>query len=441
MFLGTSVAWADTHAFEPLNPEAAGAQGRRTPIVEAIEKARPAVVSVYAQVQSQRGNPFRRDPFSDDFFNRFYNDMWQPRARQNIVLGSGVIINGTRGLVVTNEHVVRGATSIKVTLSDGREMTAKVLGADPRFDLAVLELDTKQSLPELKLGDSNDLMIGETVIAIGNPFGLSHTATTGVVSATGRSLPGTGQGQGLKDLIQTDASINPGNSGGPLLNIKAEVVGINTAIVARGEGLGFAIPASQVQRITARLAQGDKGALALDLGLKLAESGQPRKGETGCLVLDVEKGSPAESAGIRKGDMLMKLDGSPTVTLDDYEIILASLKPGRPVEAEVLRNKKLMTLTPVPRELTKAQALDLAWDLYGLKAKKERQVMILNRPKPGSPAERLGLKEGDALLSLGSKKITDLTGLAQTILAHRFQNSIEITVQRGRSVYRTSLNR
>ena len=439
--LGVGTAAADDSAYQPLKPGAPGAEGRRTPIVRAIEKARPAVVSVYAQISVRGGSPFRRDPFHDEFFNRFFGDMWQPRARQGTSLGSGVVIDGPRGLVVTNDHVVEGATSITVTLSDGRELPAEVLGADRRFDLAVLKVKSPKPLPELTLGDSDDLMIGETVIAIGNPFGLSHTATTGVISATGRTVPGGGGKDTLNDLIQTDASINPGNSGGPLLNVNGDIIGINTAIHARGEGLGFAIPSGQVKRITARLMRGDVNTAALDLGLELAESGRPKRGETGCLVVDVKPGGPGAAGGLKKGDLLMTLDGSPTSTIADYEMILSSLAAGQPVKAEVDRDGRRMVLNLTPKGISEAEALNLAWTLFGLKVYEKQGFLLLERPADRSPAQNLGLREGDILLSFAGRDLANRSDLAQAILDTRFQNEAPLTIQRGRTMYRTTISR
>ncbi len=439
---GAQAARAAAEVFEPLAPGAPGPAGRRTPVVAAIEKARPAVVSVYAEVRVRGGSPFARDPFYDDFFNRFFGDQWQPRARQGITMGSGVVVDGLKGLVVTNEHVVRGAASLTVTLSDGRELPAAILGSDPRFDLAVLSVKSQAPLPELALGDSDSLMIGETVIAIGNPFGLSHTATTGVVSATGRTVPGLDNGESYRDLIQTDASINPGNSGGPLLNIDAEVIGINTAILARGEGLGFAIPSNQVKRITSRLMRGDNDSgAAVDLGLELAEAGRPQRGRTGCLVLTARPGGSGEAGGVQKGDMLMKLDGSPTATVADYEMILGSLTPGQPVEALVERQGRALTLTLTPKAVSEAEALDLARQLYGLQVVEDQGYLRLKQPPARSPAEALGLREGDYLLNFGGRDLRRRSDLARIILETRFQTSATVTVQRGRTIYRATLQR
>lgn len=439
LMLSAGSALAGNSAFEPINPTLSGQAGRRTPIVAAIEKTRPAVVSITVEITMvSRGAPFRRSPFQDEFFDRFFNDMWGPRVRRNTSLGSGVIIDGQEGLIVTNNHVVQNASNIAVTLSDGKEMPAELLGSDPRFDLAVLKVGKTKGLPEIKMGDSDGLMIGETVIAIGNPVGLSHTATTGVVSATGRTL-NTNDGESLQDIIQTDAAINPGNSGGPLLNIDGEMIGINTAIVQGSTGLGFAIPVNQVKRITARLLRGDSG--HLDLGLELAESGRPLRGETGCLIVEVKAGSPAAAAGLKKGDMLMRLDGSPTPTVADYELILSSLAPGQAVAAEITRDGEIITLQIKPKEFTNKEALDLAWKLYGLKASEQKGMLVLGQPADRSPAHLLGIRAGDILLAIEGREMRTQADLAQVILNSRHKASLNIAVQRGRTVYRSILSK
>jgi len=419
----------------PLDPGRPGPAGRRTPIVAAIEKARPAVVSVYAQTPGRsQPRPFADDPFADDFFRRFFGDLDQSRPATS--LGSGVIIDGQRGLVVTNEHVCAGASRIVVALADGRELPAELLGADPGHDLAVLGLKTRP-LPQLSLGDSDGLMIGETVIAIGNPFGLTHTATVGIVSATGREVPLGRRGEALKDLIQTDAAINPGNSGGPLLNLDGDLVGLNTAII-RGDGLGFAIPSNQIRRVVARLA---RGGADLDLGLDLAESGRPRRGETGCLVIGLAEGGPAAAAGLRKGDLLLKLDRAPVDTLADYEMILSSLNPDQPVTAEAVRDGRLLAFSLTPRQITADEALALAASLYGLKVSEQPGRLVLKPPPASSPAARAGLREGDLLLALGDRRTAGLGDLAEAALAARFKPAVTVTIQRGRTLYRTALSR
>ncbi len=431
-------ALAQSGPYDPLTPGAAGQAGRRTPIVAAIEKARPAVVSINAQIMVRERY---RDPFHDEYFNRFFGDMWRSRSRPGVSLGSGVIIDGRQGLIVTNDHVVSGASSITVTLTDGRELNAEVLGSAPRFDLAVLKVQTPRPLPELKLGNSEGLMIGETVIAIGNPFGLSHTVTTGVVSALGRTLAGTGQDQPLTNLIQTDAAINLGNSGGPLLDLNGDIIGINTAIRRESQNLGFAIPSDQVRRITTRLLRGDQNEAVLDLGLTLAESGRPLRGETGCLVVEVLNGGPGARGGIKKGDLVMRLDGWPASPVSEYEMSLSRLAPGRAVDAEIMRDDRVMTLNLTPKAVSQAEALDLVWKLYGLKVSPQRGRLVLDQPADRSPALSVGLRAGDILLAVNSRELKSQDDLAQVILETRFQNTLSIAVQRGRTLYRVNLTR
>jgi len=275
---------------------------RETPVVKAVRKASPAVVNISSAYEARsRPNPFSGfgNPFFDEFFKDFFDPRFQ-RRQQQTSLGSGVIIDGSRGLILTNAHVVQRASTIKVVLQDEREFEARLIGADPDSDLAVLKIDSKEALPAIPMGDSDDLMIGETVIAIGNPFGFSHTVTTGVISALNRSV--RSEDRVLQDFIQIDASINPGNSGGPLLNITGELIGINTAIYAKAQGIGFAIPIRKARRIVADLVQFGEvkqawiGVLAQDIDERMAQY-LNTPGRRGALVKAVEPDSPARSAG------------------------------------------------------------------------------------------------------------------------------------------------
>ena len=229
---------------------------RETAVVRAERKTSPAVVNISSANQDRK----RTSPFSgygfNPFFEEFFKDFFDPRferRRKYTSLGSGVTIDGKKGLILTNAHVIQKTGTIKVVLEDEREFEAKIVGADPDSDLAVLKIDSEQDLPAIKMGSSDDLMIGETVIAIGNPFGFSHTVTTGVISALNRSI--RAEDRVYHDFIQIDASINPGNSGGPLLNINGDLIGINTAIYAKAQGIGFAIPISKARKIISDLIQ------------------------------------------------------------------------------------------------------------------------------------------------------------------------------------------
>src|SRR5213596_2830361 len=307
-------------------PAVAAARGaesdpeRRSLVVQAVEKAGPAVVNVSTeQVVERRGSPFPfpEDPFFDQYFRDFFD--LRPRRFTTTSLGSGVIV-APDGTILTNEHVILRASRIHVTLADEREFDAKLVGADSDSDVAVLRVQAGGELPHVTLGTSSDLMIGETVIAIGNPFGLSHTVTTGVVSAVGRSLHD--EDRTYTDFIQTDASINPGNSGGPLLNIKGELIGINTAIYGKAQGIGFAIPVDRARRVMKDLVSYGEvrrvwvGLVVQDLTPQLAQHFGTRRG---VVVAEIDPGSPAAGAGLARGDVITRVDGREVRSRDDFE--------------------------------------------------------------------------------------------------------------------------
>jgi serine protease Do len=309
---------------------------RRSRVVDAVERASPAVVNISTEQTVVR----RPMPFDDPFFEQFFRDFFDARPRRStrVSLGSGVIVRGD-GTILTNEHVILRGGRIHVTLADGREFDARLVGRDPDSDLAVLRIDTGKTLPYIALGTSDDLMIGETVIAIGNPFGLSHTVTTGVVSAVKRSLR-TG-GRTYTDFVQTDASINPGNSGGPLLNILGELVGINTAIYGSAQGIGFAIPVDRARRVLGELVSGRKPAApdpnqqawAL-LGLQLhAQRG-------GLVVTRVRSGSAAERIGIERGDVVLGIDGEALESLEALGRRLDDVRDNDGVVLSVARGRR-----------------------------------------------------------------------------------------------------
>ncbi|GIX46403.1 MAG: hypothetical protein KatS3mg131_0614 [Candidatus Tectimicrobiota bacterium] len=287
---------------------------------ELAEKLSPAVVNISAvHKEARRGGgfprfrspfgerpPFAPDPFRE-FFERFFGEA-PPHARQS--LGSGFVIHPS-GLILTNDHVIEGAEAIKVILQDERQLEARILGRDPKTDLALLQVEPADPLPAVVLGDSDALRIGEWVMAIGNPFGLSHTVTVGIVSAKGRVI-GAGQ---YDDFIQTDASINPGNSGGPLFNIRGQVVGINTAIIAGGTGIGFAIPINLAKEIVPQLYRSGKvtrgwlGVMIQKITPELAQALSLEEAH-GALVTEVVADSPAAQAGIERGDIIVAFDGT-----------------------------------------------------------------------------------------------------------------------------------
>ncbi|MBI2525906.1 MAG: Do family serine endopeptidase [Candidatus Rokubacteria bacterium] len=320
--------------------------------VGVAQQLRPAVVNV-GTIQRSRSrrpgapHPGTDDPFFQDFFKQFFGSeapAQRPEFRQPS-LGSGVIID-KRGLVLTNFHVVKGADEITVRLSDKREYRGRVLGADPKTDLAVLRFEPDSELRVAALGDSDALQVGEWAIAIGNPFGLDQTVTVGVISATGRSDVGLAT---YENFIQTDASINPGNSGGPLINLKGQVVGINTAIVAAGQGIGFAIPINMVKRVVDQLVEKGKvvrgwlGVALQPLSTELAQTLGATGG--GALVASTMPGSPAAAAGLQQGDVIVAYDKAPVEDYRQLQRLVADSAVGKTVTLQVLRKKQKIDLT------------------------------------------------------------------------------------------------
>ena len=315
------------------------------------EMAGPAVVNIRTVKTIKRGGPgfrqFQRGPRGrenpfDDFFERFFGEN-MPRDFKQPSLGSGFIID-PKGYVVTNNHVIEDADQIKVKLGNDKEFDAEVVGRDPNTDLALLKIETNEDLPVITMGDSDKLKIGQWVVAIGSPFGLERTVTAGIVSAKGRVI-GSGP---YDDFIQTDASINPGNSGGPLLNMKGEVVGINTAIIASGTGIGFAIPVNLAEGIIAQLksegevTRGWLGVAIQDLTAEMAEY-YGLKDRKGVLVADVFEGDPADKAGIQAKDIIIEVNDKKIETSRQLTTMIAGLKVGETARVEVFRDGKSKT--------------------------------------------------------------------------------------------------
>ncbi|MFY0566419.1 trypsin-like peptidase domain-containing protein [Archangium lansingense] len=407
---------------------------RRNEIVEVVQKVSPAVV--FIGTESEEESPFRgRRSMMEEFFGGP-----QQRQRQQS-LGSGVIVD-PNGLIITNDHVIRGASAIHVVLADGRELEAEVIGSDATNDLAVLKVSAKQPLPAAKLGTTSDLMIGETVIAIGSPLGLSKTVTSGVVSATGRTLKT--DGKTYNDFIQTDAAINPGNSGGPLLNVDGDVIGINTAIIASAQGIGFAIPADKVRRIVDELTRFGKVRPAW-VGLEVQQL-SPRLARQlgwdrtyGVVVSDVEPGSPAEQAGVRRGDVLAEMGGSRISDAEDY-ISRARGYPARAAFPLILfrdGGQRTLQVTPVefPPQLVEA----LMWNRLGLRVKPSRGAMVIQDVRSGSAAAEIGLAQGDFILRINNQPVAEPAAFQEALLSARGTRSVLLLVRRGRYGYNITL--
>jgi Do/DeqQ family serine protease len=407
---------------------------RRNRVVEAVERVSPAVVNISAQQVVEEPAPF--PTFRDPFFEEFFRDFFEPRRYTRTSLGSGVIVRSD-GYVVTNQHVILGSGRVRVALADEREFDAELVGADSDSDLAVLRVRSQNPLPAAPLGDSDTLMIGETVIAIGNPFGLSHTVTTGVVSAVGRAL--RTKDQTFYDFIQTDASINPGNSGGPLVNIDGEVIGINTAIYQKAQGIGFAIPVNRAKRIVHDLiAFGEVqipwvGAVVQDLTqAELASSSGPR---AGVLVRRVEPGSPAAESGIRPGDVIVAVDDRPVHSSDQYEQLLRDRGPGAEIELRIWRDGAKKATRVRARLFPLERADDLAWQLIGVRVREGRDGLAIVRVRSGSPADEIGVRPGDFLVGLAGASLDSVATFRKKIVQVRNSAAVLLSVRRWRRVY------
>src|SRR5947199_6821888 len=328
------------------------AESLQAAFVGVSEHLRPAVVNVGIIQKSHNRRapgptPGTDDPFFQDFFKQFFGSEGPsggPEFRRP-GLGSGVIFD-KRGLILTNFHVIKGADEITVKMADKREYTGQVVGTDPKTDLAVVRFQPDRDLTVATLGNSDNLRVGEWAIAIGNPFGLDQTVTVGVISATGRSDVGVAT---YENFIQTDASINPGNSGGPLVNLKGEVIGINTAIVAAGQGIGFAIPANMVKRVTAqlidrgRVQRGWIGVALQPMSPELAQA-MGLADAKGAIVARVYPGSPAATAGLAQNDVIVSFDGTPVEDYHQLQRMSSEAEVGRTVKVDVMRRHEKKSL-------------------------------------------------------------------------------------------------
>ncbi|MBW2279651.1 MAG: trypsin-like peptidase domain-containing protein [Deltaproteobacteria bacterium] len=424
-----------------LIPAAAPADERRTPVVKAVERIAPATVNITTTQKAHRSvNPFfRRGRFFDEFFGRFAD----PRPRTTQSLGTGVLID-ERGHVLTNEHVLAGATEIRVTLADGREFEAELIGADPETDLAVVQVRADETLPVASLGRSDDLMIGETVIAIGNPFGLHHTVTTGVLSAVNRSV--RSEDSEYHGFLQTDASINPGNSGGPLLNIHGDVIGINTAIFREAEGIGFAIPIDRARVIAGELIEhGEVSPVWLGLRVQRLTPGLRSaldvKGRQGALVSHVFDGSPAKRAGLARGDVVIEFAGTDVIEPRTYFEILRGIPAGEEAAIRVERERKPFSFRVRSEVFPEDRAEELAEVLLGLAVREQASVrgLVVSRVAPRGSAARIGIRPGDVILKVDRVDVTDRPGFQKAVSKLRGRRQVLLLVQRGNRGYHVTL--
>lgn len=418
------------------------------------EKVTPSVVNISTvqHVSGGRGRfPFEVDPFFRDFFGDFFREMPQAE-RRSTSLGSGVIIN-SEGYILTNYHVIKDAEEITVKLSDKSEYVGKVIGVDPKTDLAVIRIAANGKLAHAVLGDSDKIKVGQWAVAIGNPFGLDRTFTVGVISATGRSEVGV---TAYESFIQTDASINPGNSGGPLLNILGEVVGINTAIVASGQGIGFAIPVNMAKGVIneliskGKVTRGWLGVGIQPLTKELAESFE-LKDIKGALVNEVFPDSPAEKAGIKSGDIIIRIGGKDVEDSRSLQAIVGSTPVGTVIDMDVLRDRKVLSFKVKIAEMSgeeerAARPAEGKEDWLGVAILDIPQEMkeplgvnegvLVKDVKEGSPAEKGGVRPGDVIIAVNNKKITDVVEYKRVVSSVKKGSTVSFLVKReGLTLY------
>ena len=429
--------------------EAAGSSHGLPNFVALAKQLKPAVVNVSTTQTVRAVQPFQSpfgadDPFNE-FWKRFFPNPGQSRQRS---LGSGVII-ASDGFILTNNHVVDNAEKITVKLSDDREFAAKVVGKDPKTDVALLKINTEGSLPVARLGNSDRLEVGEWVAAIGNPFGLDSTVTEGIVSAKGRHI---GDGP-YEDFIQTDASINPGNSGGPLINMSGEIVGINTAIFSQtggNIGIGFAIPINLVKEILpqikskGKVTRGWLGVAIQRVTPAIAESMGLDKSK-GALVSQVVEGGPADRAGVKVGDLIVEYNGKEISDANELPILVARTAPQEKVPVKVLRDKKETSFTVTIQELKEQEAVASANQKESLGLTVQRvtpqlaESLGLDRPrgvvvtsvKPDSAADEAGLQRSDVILEIDRKPIKDRSDYQRAIADVKQGKAILFLIRRG----------
>ncbi len=416
----------------------------------------PAVVHIRVEKTVKGGGQafgnFGRNPFGGneqfkDFFGRHFGQQRQPEFKQP-GQGSGFIIDKS-GYIVTNNHVVEGADKIKVILKDESKYDAEIVGLDPVTDIALIKIDPKKSLPTVPLGSSDVLRVGEWVTAIGSPFGLEHTVTAGIVSAKGRVI-GSGP---YDDYIQTDASINPGNSGGPLINMQGEVVGINTMIIAGGQGIGFAIPIDQAKGIIAQLksdgqvTRGWLGVTIQDLKGDLAEY-YGVEGKSGVMVAEVVPGDPADKAGIKPKDIITKINGKKITTSRDLTNLAARLGVGETAAVTILRDgkqktlevkigKRPLTMAAASQNQRRQQEGDYGFEVTELTPEiarrfniKETSGVIVVGVAPNSKADAAGVKKGDLIIEVNRVNVASVKVFKNLIDQHKKDDGISLLVKR-----------
>jgi len=404
---------------------------RRTPVVVVAHNVAPSVVNIQTEATIQRRQV---DPFFDPF--GFFGGQTRSYTAQS--LGSGFVWSAD-GIIVTNNHVVEGASRISVMFNDGTQLAAKLIGVDPDSDLAVLRVDAKKLTPA-PIGTSSDLLIGETVVAVGNPFGLSGSVTTGVVSALGRSVPSEKEGRTFTDFIQTDASINPGNSGGPLLNIEGKVIGINVAIYAQAQGIGFAIPVDRAKKVIQDLLRYGQvhsawiGAVTATLTPEEAKR-LGTKASHGALVARVFAGSPAQAGGLRAGDVITSVNGRAIDSREGFSTATATLAGGQPIDLAIVREGAASHLSVRPTDPPANLGLRVLSEVAGLQVENSGGNVVISDVNPGSRGASVGLQSGDVIVGVNGTEVRSSADLNNELTKSVERSSIVLSVARGRYIY------
>jgi serine protease Do len=437
-------------------------KGKGTAFSEIVKVISPTVVNISTT------KTVRRDiqPFSQFFespFGDFFEPFNVPRKYKEQSLGSGVIVSSD-GYIITNYHVVEKADEIKVTIFDKEDYTGKIVGSDPKTDIAVIKVSAKEDLPAVKWGDSDSLQVGEFVLAFGNSFGLSHTVTLGIVSALGRANVGIAD---YEDFIQTDAAINPGNSGGPLVNVKGELIGINTAIFSKTggyQGIGFAVPSNMAKSVMNQLIKGGKvtrgwlGVTIQDVTPDLAhEFGL--KESTGALITDIFSGSPADKAGMKRGDIIIEVEGKEIKNVVSLRNMIAQSKVGSRINLKVMRDGKTIPFeiaivefpsdtsemaSQQPEETVRNEDSLAGFRVMQLTDEIAKQLGLSSREKgvvivsvaPGSAADEAGLKKGDVVQEVNKKRVSGLSDFNNAASRLRSGDMVLLFINRsGRKFY------
>ena len=423
------------------------------------EMVSPAVVNVRTEKTVQGGgrvyrhfnqNPFGNDDRFNDFFEKFFGEQPQKDFKERS-LGSGFIIDKD-GFIVTNNHVIENADKIKVKLKDGKEYNAEIIGRDPSTDLALIKVPSGNNLPVVAFGDSNNLKVGQWVVAIGSPFGLEETVTAGIISAKGRVI-----GSGPYDnFLQTDASINPGNSGGPLIDMQGQVVGINTAIIASAQGIGFAIPVNLAKGVIEQLkskgevTRGWLGVVISDINDDVAEY-YGVKDKKGAMVMEVVKGDPADKAGIQANDIILEVNGHKVETSRDLTNQIANISVGEKVKIQVLRNNKKMTITveiakrPEESKLAskgteKGHEDELGIRVANLTPEIAKRMnlspadgVLVESIESGSKAETAGVQSGDVIKEINHQTIKSVQDYSSLVSKLKKNDAIQMFIWRMNS--------